>query len=354
MAWLRLVWLYMKTPCGFCRIWWCLSCLPWSGRGRRFPRPNFSPQIWELLRGYSHTQTNKQEPCHFQCFQSNILILQIFTSTFPESPLFTPAPDRPWCQKNRHASWSRGASENFFDTHISCPNCGKKRVFFEAHVPTPLHCPGFLVPILHKMLFLAQASRPLPASFIPVTVDREKSCVTLCTAIASARQKRACRSRLCLTPSSLCPFAMRYLDVTAPGILLEKALALQDLVHRSMPDQSLFWPDTLDFFADTLAKGGTLVLAVGDQIDTLSARVDAGKESQPLLPATFFCAFQAHRMRTTLALTQTLREGISPLLRISKALPCTPRFGAGGLPVSWHSALSRRQGLQARNIFLPL
>lgn len=171
---------------------------PWSGRGRRFPRPNFSPQIWELLRGYSHTQTNKQEPCHFQCFQSNILILQIFISTFPESPLCTSPPDRPWCQKNRHASWSRGASENFFDTHISCPNCGKKRVFFEAHVPTSLHCPGFLVPILHKMLFLAQASLPLPACFIPVTVDREKSCVTLCTAIASARQKRACRSRPCL------------------------------------------------------------------------------------------------------------------------------------------------------------
>ena len=82
------------------------------------------------------------------------------------------------------------------------------------------------------MLFLAQASLPLPACFIPVTVDREKSCVTLCTAIASARQKRACRSRPCLmhAPSILCPFAMRYLDVTAPGILLEKALALQDLV----------------------------------------------------------------------------------------------------------------------------
>ncbi len=144
------------------------------------------------------------------------------------------------------------------------------------------------------MLFLAQPSRPLPACFIPVTVDREKSCVTLCTAIASARQKRACRSRLCLTPSSLCPFAMRYLDVTAPGILLEKALALQDLVHRSMPDQSMFWPDTLDFFADTLAKGGTLVLAVGDQIDTLSARVDAeyvtlkSSEGQQGLVAGYF------------------------------------------------------------------
>ena len=95
-------------------------------------------------------------------------------------------------------------------------------------------------------------------------------------------------------PSILCPFAMRYLDVTAPGILLEKALALQDLVHRSMPDQSMFWPDTLDFFADTLVKGGTLVLAVDDQIDTLSARVDAeyvtlkSSEGQQGLVAGYF------------------------------------------------------------------
>lgn len=143
------------------------------------------------------------------------------------------------------------------------------------------------------MLFWAQASRPLPACFIPVTVDREKSCVTLCTALCDRTRKKG---RLFAIPYtfSLSHPAMRYLDVTAPGILLEKALALQDLVHRSMPDQSMFWPDTLDFFADTLAKGGTLVLAVGDQIDTLSARVDAeyvtlkSSEGQQGLVAGYF------------------------------------------------------------------
>ena len=86
---------------------------------------------------------------------------------------------------------------------------------------------------------------------------------------------------------------MRYHEVTTPGPLLEKALALQDLVHHCMPDQSLFWPDTLDFFQDTLARGGTLILAASDPADMERLHMDfedAGAET-PLVAGYFLLRF---------------------------------------------------------------
>ena len=60
---------------------------------------------------------------------------------------------------------------------------------------------------------------------------------------------------------------MRYLTLDTPCVLLERALALQDLVRSHMPNPAMFWPDTLAFFSDTLARGGKLVLAVEDRKD---------------------------------------------------------------------------------------